>query len=125
MRIIFKNLEKSEIATEAVEEYLGDLVAKFPMLKNHRIIVTLSVENSPYQGSSDYLGVKVLIHGNYFGNLLLMKKSNSLYQALAGVRKQILKLSNQPEFRIRGLNISGNRLSQKLPAPKHVFMDGC
>jgi ribosome-associated translation inhibitor RaiA len=95
MRIVFRNLEKSEIAREAVEERLGDMVEKFPKLKNHKIIVTLFMENSPAQPGPDSFGVKVLIQGNFFSTISLCKTSPSLYLALADVREHMLEVLNR------------------------------
>lgn len=95
MRIVFRNLEKSEIAKEAVEERLGDMVEKFPKLKDHRITVTLFMENSPTQPGPDSFGVKVLIQGSVFKTISLCKTSPSLYLALADVREHLLEVLNR------------------------------
>lgn len=95
MRIVFRNLEKSEIAKEAVQERLGDMVEKFPKLENHKITVTLFMDNSPQQPGPDSFGVKVLIQGNTFNTISLCKTSPSLYLALADVREHLLEVLNR------------------------------
>ncbi len=95
MRIVFRNLDKSEIAKEAVEERLGDMVDKFPKLKDHKITVTLFMENSPHQPGPDSFGVKVLIQGQSFKTISLSKTSPSLYRALADVREHLLEVLNR------------------------------
>ena len=101
MRILFRNLEKSELAKEAVEERLGDMFEKFPKLKNHRMTVTLSMENAPEKPGPDSFGVKVLIQGQEFKNVSLCKKSPSLYHALADVREHLLEVLNRSGDRAR------------------------
>lgn len=95
MRVVFRNLEKSEIAKEAVEDRLGDMVDKFPKLKDHRVTVTLFMDNSPEQPGPDSFGVKVLIQGRNYSNISLCKTSASLYHALADVREHLLELLNR------------------------------
>lgn len=95
MWIVFRNLEKSEIAREAVKERLGDMLAKFPKLEGHRIIVTLFMDNSPEQPGPDSFGVKVLIQGNKFKTISLCKTSPSLFSALADVRDHLLEVLNR------------------------------
>lgn len=95
MRIIFRNLEKSELAREAVAERLGDIVEKFPSLQNHKITVTLFMENSPVQAGPDSFGVRVLIQGAKFKTVSLCKRSPSLYRALADVREHLLETLNR------------------------------
>lgn len=101
MRILFKNLEKSEFAHEAVEERLGDLVEKFPRLAHHRITVTLSMENSPKQPGLDAFTVRVLIVGREFSGITLAKTAPTLYLALADVRERMLEILNRAGDRKR------------------------
>lgn len=101
MKIVFHNLEKSEIAKDAVQERLGDMVEKFPKLKTHKITVTLFMENSPVKPGPDSFGVKVLIQGSTFKNLTLRKTSPSLYLALADVREHLLEVLNRFGDRMR------------------------
>ena len=91
MQIVFRNLEKSELAKQAVEERLGDIWEKFPKLNDHKITVTLFMDNSPEQPGPDSFGVKVLIQGKSFRNLSLCKTSPSLYKSLADVREALLE----------------------------------
>jgi len=95
MRIVFRNLERSELAKEAVYERLGSMVEKFPRLRGHRITVTLFMENSPVQPGPDCFGVKVLIQGPAFRTITLSKTSPSLYMALADVRDHLTELLNR------------------------------
>lgn len=95
MKIVFKNLERSELAKEAVAERLGDMVEKFPGLKRAKINVTLSMENSPSQPGPDSFTVRILIQGGMYGGILLAKTAPSLYLALADVREHLLEALNR------------------------------
>ena len=47
INVVFKNLDRSELAREAVTERLDAIVEKFPDLQKSRINVTLEMQNSP------------------------------------------------------------------------------
>ena len=49
IKVVFKDLEKSDLAREAVEERFQEVMERFPALSESRIVVTLSMENSPRQ----------------------------------------------------------------------------
>lgn len=85
MKITFKNLERSELAVEAVEERMIPLRDKFPSIQSKDITVNLSMDNSPVQGGLDVFMVKIhLVSGQYKG-VILEKSAPSLYVALANL----------------------------------------
>jgi ribosome-associated translation inhibitor RaiA len=101
IRVIFKNLEKSELAHEAVEERLGFLVEKFEDLKKSRIGVTLEMENSPLQAGPDLFKVKVQVRGGRYDGVLIEKSAPSLYVALAEVVDRLLERLNRYSDKLR------------------------
>ena len=109
MRIVFKNLERSELAREAVVERLGDMVEKFPGLRQHKISVTLSMENSPSQPGPDSFTVRILILGGIYNGILLSKTAPSLYLALADVREHLLEALNRAGDKARVVERSKER----------------
>lgn len=85
MKITFKNLERSELAIEAVEERISSLRDKFPSIQSRDITINLSMDNSPIQGGLDVFTVKIhLVSGQYKG-VILEKSAPSLYVALASL----------------------------------------
>lgn len=95
MRIVFRNLDKSTLVKETVEERIGEVFEKFPKLREHRITVTLSMENSPIQAGPDFFSVRVLIQGPDFKQIKLEKNSQNLYVALADVKEHLLEQLNR------------------------------
>lgn len=121
MRIVFKNLDRSELAKEAVEERLGDMVEKFPELKKSRISVTLSMENSPLKAGPDAFTVRVVIQGKQFGGTTLSKTASSLYVALADVREHLLEVLNRSGDKNRILKRSRERRQAEFaPEPSWI-----
>ena len=101
IRIVFKNLERSELAKEAALERIGDAVERFPELKNSRLTVTLSMENSPLQAGPDLFTVKVYSRGGRYRDLTLEKSASSLYMALADIVEHLLERLNRFSDRSR------------------------
>jgi len=95
LKIVFKNLEKSEIAKEITQERLQAVVDKFPDLDHHRLVATLSMDNSPQQPGPDLFKVKLQIRGKRFKSIILEKSAQSLYLALAEVVDHALECLNR------------------------------
>jgi ribosome-associated translation inhibitor RaiA len=89
IKIIFKNLDKSELAKEAVYERVSPLLEKFPQLKKDTIIFTLSMDNSPVQAGPDLFRVKLQLNNGQYKGVLLERSAKSLYLALAEVIEKI------------------------------------
>jgi ribosome-associated translation inhibitor RaiA len=95
IRIVFKNLEESELAKEATLERMQTTIDRFPDLKNHRITVTLSMDNSPLKPGPDVFKVKMIIVGKKYEQIALEKSAMSLYVALADVVEHALERLNR------------------------------
>ncbi|MBF0207878.1 MAG: HPF/RaiA family ribosome-associated protein [Oligoflexia bacterium] len=83
MKVIFKNLKKSEIAVAVVKERLATIFERFPNFNRSNVTVTLSMENSPRQVGPDLFTVKLFSQGGRFRNVILQKSSSNLYVAVA------------------------------------------
>lgn len=95
IQVKFKNLDKSEMAREAVFDRIEALTEKFPDLSNAKIHVTLEMENSPTQTGPDLFKVKVhVLRGRYDG-VTVEKSDSNLYVALAEVVDHMLEKLNR------------------------------
>ena len=95
IQVKFKNLEKSEMAREAVQEREETLIEKFPDFKGSKIQVTLEMENSPLQAGPDLFKVKLhVVRGRYNG-ITVEKSDSNLYVALAEVVDHMLEVLNR------------------------------
>lgn len=95
IQVKFKNLDKSELAREAVIERVEALVTKFQDLKESQITVTLEMENSPLQAGPDLFKVKLHIAHGRFDRTTLTKEDPNLYKALAMVADHIHEKLNR------------------------------
>jgi ribosome-associated translation inhibitor RaiA len=109
IEIKFKNLEKSEMAKDAVEERMINLIEKFPDLKESKIQITLEMENSPAQVGPDFFNVKLHIFRGRYDELTVKKSDSNLYVALAKVVEHMLEALNRFGDRAR---LKKRKLSQ-------------
>lgn len=101
IRVIFKGLDKSELAKNLVHERISTVVGRFPDLKSHRMDLTLSMENSPTQAGPDVFTVKLFINGKRYKSISIQKSAPSLYIALADVVEHSLERLNRYGDKIR------------------------
>lgn len=95
IQIKFKNLEKSEMAREAVQERIETLVEKFPDLNKSKILITLEMENSALQPGPDLFKVKLHVARGRYDGITVEKSDASLYVALAEVVDHMLEVLNR------------------------------
>jgi ribosome-associated translation inhibitor RaiA len=107
IKVVFKNLDKSELARNIVTDRLNPVLEKFPKTKGHRITVTLEMENSPAQAGLDYFKVSTMITGPLYKNIKLEKSSENLYLATAAASDGIQALLGKQTLRLRKVNKSG------------------
>jgi ribosome-associated translation inhibitor RaiA len=82
IKIIFKNLEKSQLASDVVTEKFSSLMSKFGDLETHTVEVYLEMENSLLKAGRDVFSVKVILKGQKYGGIVVEKKNVNLYIAL-------------------------------------------
>ncbi len=115
IKVIFKNLEKSEIAREAAIERIASVVDKFQSLDDTQVLITLEMENSPSQAGPDLFKVTVHMSGGTYHGLRTVKSASSLYVALADVAEHLLEAMNRFSDKIRVKNRNKSRsLNSKL-----------
>lgn len=95
IRIVFKNLDESEIAKEAVLDRLQATIERFPELEHHQLSFTISMDNSQFKPGPDLFKVKLIIKGTKYGGVILEKSSRSLYTALADLYDHMLERLNR------------------------------
>ncbi len=108
IKVVFKNLDESEIAKDAVLERLEPTLERFPDLMNHKVTVTLSMDNSQFKAGPDLFKVKLLINGKRYKGIILEKSAMSLYWALADVVEHTLERLNRfgDKQRVRSRTLS-------------------
>ena len=95
IKLVFKNLDKSEFTKDLTLERIQTVVDRFPDLNDHKVSVTLSMENSPTQAGPDVFTVKLLITGKKYRSVLIEKSESTFYSALAEVVDHALERLNR------------------------------
>jgi len=95
IHVKFKNLEKSEMAREVVQERIDILIGKFPDLNRSKVQVTLEMENSPTQAGPDLFKVKLHVSRGRYDGITCEKSDSNLYVALAEVVDHMLEALNR------------------------------
>lgn len=95
IQIKFKNLNKSELLTQSVEDRVRPLEEKFNDLQESLIHVTLEMENSPLQAGPDLFKVKLHISSGRFAGIIVEKSDANLHVALAEVVDHMLEVLNR------------------------------
>ncbi len=92
IQVVFKNLARSDIVKNVVEDRVRHLEEKFPELHSEKLLVTLSMENSPYQRGPDHYTVRLITRAKKFKDTVLERSAPNLYIALADVIDRALEV---------------------------------
>lgn len=95
IQVKFKNLEKSEMARETVQERMATLTEKFPDLNDSKMQITLEMENSPKQAGPDLFKVKLHVARGRYDGITVEKSDSNLYVSLAEVVDHMLEVLNR------------------------------
>lgn len=113
IQVRFKNLERSELVTNAVHEKVTALVNKFDDLEDCKITVTLEMENSPIQAGPDLFTTKLHVENGRYRNVTVTKSHSNLYVALADMMDHMLEVLNRLGDKKRVKNRALSRLFAK------------
>lgn len=125
IRIIFKDLDESELAKEAVHDRIQAIKDRFPDLEEHKLIFTLRMDNSQFKPGPDLFKVKLIITGKKYGGVVLEKSATSLYKALGDVSVHALERLNRfgDKRRIKNRNLERKLLQTRKSKPKEDFYE--
>lgn len=102
IQVVFKDLERSELAKNIATDCVDRVLEKFPDLQGSRISMTLSMQNSPVQAGPDLFTVKFnCVSGKYKG-VILERSDSNLYKAMALLSNGLLERLNRFGDKKRG-----------------------
>ena len=116
-KIIFKNLEKSELAKQISLERLETVFNKFPDLEPNNITLTLAMDNSPKQSGQDVFRLKFVISKGKYKGIIIEKSSSNLYLALAQLVEHLLEAINRYGDKARIIRLKQKRLLKTKELP--------
>lgn len=92
VKVIFKNLEKSDLIRNIATERIEKTIEKFSDLAELSSTVIVSREHSHEHAGADEYSAKLLIGGQGMKPVVLEKKATTLYKALADVSDTALEI---------------------------------
>ncbi|MEZ4871956.1 MAG: HPF/RaiA family ribosome-associated protein [Bdellovibrionales bacterium] len=122
-RIIFNNLEKSELAKEVVRDHLKNLTDRFPDLKSCRLVITLDMHNSPTQAGPDEFSVKFHCRSGKYKGAILEKRESTLYKALAELSNHLPERLNRHVEKNRSNKIKNARHQKRMAQEKQKALE--
>lgn len=102
IKVIFKNLERSDLIRSVAEERIEKTISKFPEFKELSSTVIVGREHSQEHSGVDAFSAKLLIEGYGARPVVLEKKAESLYQAIALVTDRALEILHRALDKERG-----------------------
>lgn len=84
-KVVFKNMNASSLTSENIHQRLMPIIDKYPDIKNHRMSVTIEMENSPQQAGQDFFSISIMMTGKIFKDLRIKKSSENFYIALSSL----------------------------------------
>ena len=91
-KVIFKNLERSDLVRAVAAERIEKTIGKFSELANLSSTVIVSREHSSEHAGMDLFSAKLLIGGHGVKQVVLEKRAKTLYQAVAQVADTALEI---------------------------------
>ncbi len=111
MKIVFKNMTRSEFIEHAIEARVDQMREKFPDLQTSRIHVTVEMDNSPLQPGPDLFKLSLHVENGRYKDVRTSKSSQNIYHALAELHEHLLERFNR--FGDRG-RVKERRLARRI-----------
>jgi hypothetical protein len=109
MRIVFRNMERSQLAIQVISERLQAVFDKFERLEPSDVTVTLTMDNSPSQAGPDLFCLRFYCRRGEFKGLVIEKVSPNLYIGLADLVDTLAERLGRFSERRRRHSITANR----------------
>ncbi|MFN7729968.1 MAG: HPF/RaiA family ribosome-associated protein [Bdellovibrio sp.] len=109
VRVVFKNLEKSEFIKGVVTNKITHALEKFPELEHATATVTVGMENSPFHAGPDLFQIKIILLSRGLKPIILEKEAGSPYQAAAILTDRLFEVLHRAVERRREKSRSERR----------------
>lgn len=101
MKIVFKNLDRSELISDVARTRIHTALARFPKANPRSVCVTIGMENSPLQPGPDLFKVRVEIVGGLYHGVILEREAADPYDGIASLSDGLLERLNRYSDRLR------------------------
>lgn len=121
VRVVFRNIPKSEFIKDAVQEKVNHVLTKFPELGNAATTVIVGMENSPLHAGPDNFHVKVILLSKGLKPVILQKEGMTPYQAVANLADRLFEVIHRALERRREKTRSERRKWKGSPHLPHEW----
>lgn len=91
VKVVFHNLEKSNLVRGVVTDLVESTLSKFPRTERAHVDIFVSMENSPVHAGPDQFSVKLVMSQKGMKPIILTKSAENLYQAASLVSDRLLE----------------------------------
>lgn len=109
VKVIFKNLKKSEFVLDSVKEKIGRVLEKFPEMENASATISIEMENSPQHAGKDDFRVKLIMLSRGHKPIVIQKDSANVYQAASLLADRLFDLLHRSVEKKRDLRRAAGR----------------
>jgi ribosome-associated translation inhibitor RaiA len=117
VRVVFKNLEKSDMIRDIVGSKILHSLEKFPSLAKATATTIVSRDEARNKNGDEHFSVKLILAGNGIKPIIIEKSSNNLYQAVSIAADSAHEILHRASTRIR----ERTRLKQRRWKAKHYI----
>ncbi len=91
VRVMFKNLKKSQFIENILDERIQHVLSKFPEAKGGTATAVVAMENSQFKKGADLFQVKLILLLKGMKPIVLIKENGNIYQAVAVLTDRLLE----------------------------------
>jgi ribosome-associated translation inhibitor RaiA len=109
VRVVFRNLAKSDFVKNVIDEKVNHVLEKFPELVDAATTVVVGMENSPLHAGPDNFQVKLTMFSRGLKPVILQRESDNPYQAVAHLTDRLFEVLHRALERRREKSRSERR----------------
>ncbi len=109
LKVVFKNLHKSDLAEDIVTSKVNAVLDKFPEFKSSTATAILEMENSRLQSGPDNFNIKLILKNKYLGPIVFQRRGSNLYQAASHLTDRLLEVLHRAVEKRRDMIRSNRR----------------
>src|SRR5580704_1892713 len=92
LKVVFRNLAKSEFMKDIIDEKVGHVLEKFPDLVNSATTVVVGMQNTPMHAGPELFRIKLILKSRGLKPIVLEKHSDNAYQAAAMLADRLFEV---------------------------------
>lgn len=114
VKVVFKNLNKSDIAEDIVSSKIEAVLNTFPEFKTSTATAILEMDNSRMQAGPDHFNIKLILKNNrYLPPIVFQHDASNVYQALSILTDRLFEVLHRAVDKRRHAIRASRRLAKE------------